>query len=58
MINRVLMYRTAVVILTLKNSETSTGKVNEYSVCFCRKYVELIENNIAEHANLDENSLD
>lgn len=56
-INKVLMYRAVVVILTLKNSENAMERVNYYSVRFCRKYLKLIENNIAEHADLDENSL-
>lgn len=58
MIKRVLTYRTTVVTLTLENSENAMGKVNDYYVLFCRKYVELTENNIPEHADLSENSLD
>ena len=58
MIKRVLIYRTAVVILTLENLENVMGKVNDYYVLFCRKYVELIENKIPVHMDLGENSLD
>ena len=57
-IKRVLTHRTAFVTLTLENSENAIEKVNDYYVLFCRKYVELTENNIPEHADLSENSLD
>lgn len=57
-INKVLMYRAVVVILTLKNSENAMERVNYYSVRFCRKYLKLIENNIAEHADLERSLFD
>lgn len=57
-INKVLMYRAVVVILTLKNSENAMERVNYYSVRFCRKYLKLTENNIAEHADLERSLFD